>query len=150
MSFYYRSLGFLFVGLAAIGVFLPLVPTTPFVLVAAGCFAKSSEKWHRWLLSNGFFGPLVKNWQDNRCISRSTKIGAIASVVIFGGYSIVFLVTEVYLRFFGILLILAGLFFICRIHVCKKNKVMEVESVSRPSGVTPYGLTTRQECEDNG
>ena len=54
-----RLLGFLFLGLALLGVFLPLLPTTPFVLVAAACFAQSSEKMHKWILANRTFGPMV-------------------------------------------------------------------------------------------
>ena len=64
-----RLLGFLFLGLALLGVFLPLLPTTPFVLVAAACFAQSSERMHRWILTNRTFGPMVRDWEEKRCVS---------------------------------------------------------------------------------
>ena len=119
--FVYKSLGFLFLGLAVLGGFLPLLPTTPFLLVSAGCFAKSSDKWHQWLLSNRIFGPIIKNWQDRRCISISTKIFAISLVVLSGGYSTVFLLTDIKFRILCILLIGTGLFFVCRLKVCRKE-----------------------------
>ncbi|HDN26544.1 MAG TPA: DUF454 domain-containing protein [Thioploca sp.] len=121
MSIYYKLLGFIFVGLAALGVFLPLLPTTPFLLIAAGCFAKSSDKWHQWLLSNRIFGPLIKNWHEKKCISTSTKRIAISSIVVFGGYSILFAVSDVYLRVLGSLVIATGLFFVSRLKVCRKE-----------------------------
>ena len=117
----YKFLGFLFLGLGVIGVFLPLLPTTPFLLVSAGCFAKSSEKWHRWLLSNRIFGPIIKDWQEKKYISVSTKIIAISLVVLSGGYSIIFLLTDLKLRILCILLIATGLFFVCRLDVCKNK-----------------------------
>ena len=119
--FIYKSLGFIFLGLGVLGVFLPLLPTTPFLLVSAGCFAKSSDKWHQWLLSNRIFGPIIKDWQDRRCISISTKIFAISLVILFGGYSTVFLLTDIKLRIFCVLLIGTGLFFVCRLKVCRKE-----------------------------
>jgi uncharacterized membrane protein YbaN (DUF454 family) len=117
----YKSLGFIFLGLGVVGVFLPLLPTTPFVLVAAGCFAKSSDKWHQWLLSNRIFGPIIKDWQEKKCISVSTKVIAISLVVLFGGYSIIFLLTDLTLRILCALLIATGLFFICRLEVCRNK-----------------------------
>jgi len=117
----YKSLGFIFLGLGVIGVFLPLLPTTPFLLVSAGCFAKSSEKWHRWLLSNRIFGPIIKDWQEKKCISLSTKVIAISLVVLSGGYSIVFLLMDLKLRILTALLIAIGLFFLCRLDVCKNK-----------------------------
>jgi uncharacterized membrane protein YbaN (DUF454 family) len=73
--------GFVSLGLGALGVFLPLLPTTVFVLVAAYCFARSSERFHTALLRHKHFGPAIQNWQTHRCISRQSKgyaIGLIA------------------------------------------------------------------------
>ncbi|RKZ52313.1 MAG: DUF454 domain-containing protein [Candidatus Parabeggiatoa sp. nov. 2] len=121
--FFYKLLGFIFVGLAALGVFLPLLPTTPFLLLAAGCFAKSSEKWHQWLISNRNFGPIIKNWHNKKCISYSTKIVAISSIIVFGGYSILFAVSNLYLRLFGSLILATGFYFVSRIKVCRNDSI---------------------------
>ena len=67
--------------LGALGIFLPLLPTTPFVLVAAIAFANSSERLHQWLLDHNIFGPLIENWRRYGAISRSTKILSLASMV---------------------------------------------------------------------
>ena len=67
--------------LGALGVFLPLLPTTPFVLVAAIAFANSSERLHQWLLDHDIFGPLIENWRRYGAISRPTKILSLVSMV---------------------------------------------------------------------
>ena len=69
----YTTLGLFFVGLAALGVALPGLPTTPFLLLAAGCFAKSSPHLHRWLLASPLFGPIIHNWQEHRAIPRRAR-----------------------------------------------------------------------------
>ena len=102
----YKALGFLFLGLGFIGVFLPLLPTTPLVLLAAGCFAKSSERWHRWLLANPTFGPMIRNWQQHQCISCNSRRIALLSVILFGGYSVTFALPDPYLIAFGATMIL--------------------------------------------
>lgn len=65
-----------------IGVFLPLIPTTPFILLAAWCFYKSSPKAYLWLRDNQYLGPPLKDWEDRRAISRKTKISAILMITI--------------------------------------------------------------------
>ena len=56
-----------------IGVFLPLLPTTPFVLLAAFCFSRSSPRVERWLLSHPRFGPMIQNWRAHRAIPLRAK-----------------------------------------------------------------------------
>lgn len=74
-------LGFIFVILAIAGVFLPLLPTTPFLLLAAGSFARSSEKFYHLLLSNPHFGPCIRDWHQYRCMRKGIKVLAIFMVV---------------------------------------------------------------------
>ena len=75
------AMGGLFLGLGVLGVVLPVLPTTPFLLLAAGCFAKSSPRLHRWLLAHPVFGPPIRNWEENGAISRSAKRLAVGSMV---------------------------------------------------------------------
>ncbi|HFC53145.1 MAG TPA: DUF454 domain-containing protein, partial [Gammaproteobacteria bacterium] len=79
------SVGFLCVALGAVGLVLPVMPTTPFLLVAAACFARSSPRFHDWLLNLRLFGTLIKNWQQNRTIPIRAKLLAIATIVLLGG-----------------------------------------------------------------
>ncbi|QDC07993.1 DUF454 domain-containing protein [Oceanicola sp. D3] len=66
--------------LGVIGIVLPLLPTVPFVLLAAFCFARSSEKLHDWLLAHRTFGPMIVDWRRNGAIHRRAKLAATASV----------------------------------------------------------------------
>jgi hypothetical protein len=89
--------------------------------VAASCFAKSSDRWYQWLISNKIFGPTIKNWHAKKCISFLTKIFAISLIIAFGGYSIIFVLTNFKLRLLGSLFIATGLFFVCRIKICRNE-----------------------------
>ncbi len=79
-----------FVGLGVAGVFLPLLPTTPFLLLAAACFARGSARLHRWLLAQPRLGPLIRDWQAHRAISRGAKVRATLLVVVTLGLGLVF------------------------------------------------------------
>jgi len=65
--------GLVALGLAALGVVLPGLPTTPFVLLAAGCFAKASPRLHRWLLDHRLLGPMVRDWETHRSLPLKVK-----------------------------------------------------------------------------
>ena len=76
------GLGLVCVALGTIGIFLPLLPTTIFLIIAAYAFARSSERLHSWLLSNKVFGPLIKDWQDHGRIRRPAKLMALISMAV--------------------------------------------------------------------
>ena len=76
------AVGLLFTALAIIGVFLPLVPTTPFLLVAVWCFARSSPRLHRWIVSNRHVGPYLEEWRLHRTVPRAAKRKAFVLVLI--------------------------------------------------------------------
>lgn len=63
--------------LGSVGIFLPILPTTPFLLLAAACYLRSSDRMHEWLLSNRWFGDYIKNYQEGRGIPMKTKMVAI-------------------------------------------------------------------------
>jgi len=69
--------------LGLIGIFLPLLPTTPFVLLAAFCFARGSPRVEAWLLNHRHFGPMVRNWRSDRVIPLRAK--QLASTMMFIG-----------------------------------------------------------------
>lgn len=71
------ALGWICLALGFVGVILPVVPTTPLVLLAAACFARSSPRFERWLLGSRLFGPILRDWREHRAIPRSAKRTAI-------------------------------------------------------------------------
>lgn len=100
------TIGILFTVLAFIGIFLPLLPTTPLLLLALACFAKSSDKLHNWLLTNKQFGPVIRHWHDTKSMPRKAKVYAIISIFIAGGLSLISVDTiMIRLLLIGVLLI---------------------------------------------
>ena len=81
-------LGFLFLIIGAIGTIMPLLPTTPFLLLAAACFFRSSPGFHDLLLKNRFFGSTIKNFHEGKGMPRQTKIISIATMWVFVSISV--------------------------------------------------------------
>jgi uncharacterized protein len=63
--------------LGAVGIFLPVLPTTPFLLLAAACYCRSSDKLYQWLMGNKWFGTYIKNYREGKGLSIKTKIIAL-------------------------------------------------------------------------
>lgn len=82
MKIFWLGFGWLCVGLGAIGAFLPLLPTVPFLLLAAFCFARSSERVHKWLIEHPRFGPPIADWRRNGAIRRRVKWISTASIIV--------------------------------------------------------------------
>jgi hypothetical protein len=76
------------VALGVLGMFLPLLPTTVFLLMAAYCYSRSSERFHTWLLTNRLFGPYIKNYKSGKGISVRQKISTISILWVSIGVSI--------------------------------------------------------------
>jgi len=96
--------GTLFTGLGIIGIFVPLLPTTPFLLLAAACYARSSQRFYHWLLNNRWFGSYIRNYLGGKGVSLRVKVLTIALLWITIGCSVVFAVELFVVRLILILI----------------------------------------------
>lgn len=88
MRLLYLSLGVLFTLLGMIGLALPLMPTTPFLIVAAFCFSKSSPRLHQWLLDLKAVGPALRDWEEGGVIRTKPKIFATIMIIVMVSYPV--------------------------------------------------------------
>lgn len=92
---YSRSLIFNLLGLCSLilgllGVILPILPTTPFILLAAYFFSKGDNRLHSWLLENKLFGPMIHNWEKHKVIQLKAKIWATGFIIPLFSYTLIF------------------------------------------------------------
>ena len=108
------SLGVLFVLIGVAGVFLPILPTTPFIICAAWCFLKSSKRAYVWIYSHSIFSGPLKNWEENHAISKSAKLVSLTTITFSAIYTYLAMDTLWirYLVFF--ILTLVSLFIVTR------------------------------------
>jgi len=92
------GVGTLSVALGALGIFLPLLPTTPFLLLAAICYARSSERFYNWLTTNRWFGEYIRNYREGKGIPLKQKILAIAVLWATIGYTAGFAISLWWMR----------------------------------------------------
>lgn len=109
-------LGWFFVVLAIIGAALPLLPTTPFLIVALALFSKSSPKFHQMLLNNKWFGPSLKQWETTKTVSRATKKKSTQLIIITFSFSIIILYERIALQVMLLSLASILLLFIWRLN----------------------------------
>jgi uncharacterized membrane protein YbaN (DUF454 family) len=74
------AVGFLNVALGVLGIFVPLLPTTPFLLLAAACFVRSSDRFYEWLMTNRWVGDYLRSYMEHRATTMSTKVVCIATL----------------------------------------------------------------------
>ena len=85
MKIFWVILGLTSLGLGVVGIVVPLLPTVPFILLAAFCFARSSSRLHHWLLTHPKFGPIIDDWNRNGAISpRVKRISTLSVAGVFG------------------------------------------------------------------
>lgn len=94
----YLIAGHVCLALAVVGILLPVMPATVFLLAAAACYARGSQKFYDWLLQNKWFGPPIRDWQRHRSMTVRSKVVAIASLLVGTGVSGVFFVQAPWLR----------------------------------------------------
>lgn len=92
------ALGWLWVGIAFIGVVVPGIPTTGPIILAAFLFSKSSERFDRWLMENRFFGGIVRDWRAGNGFTVKTKTAAVVAIVLSFGITTLWFVQNPYAR----------------------------------------------------
>ena len=143
----YVSLGLMCVGLGVLGAFLPILPTTPFLLLASLLFVRSDERWNTWLLGLPRFGPMIRDWNERRAVSRRVKTTAYITVIGAILYTFFFGVSSegrqsAVINLVALVLEFVGLFVVWRLPTAKDETLplkSRLESVrtSRPAEGTP-------------
>ncbi len=107
--------GLICLGLGFLGVLLPGLPTTPFVLLASGCFVRASPRLHGWLLRNRWTGPGLRDWSEHRSLPKRTKRIALVTMLITISASLWILRDNTYLQLIVLLAALIGAWVVWRI-----------------------------------
>lgn len=107
-------LGTLFVLIGAIGVILPVLPTTPFLLLAAACYARGSVRFYNWLMRNPLFGHYIRTWRQEGRIPMKAKILAVTMIVLSIGLSIALFIPFLAAKVATALIGLGVIVYICR------------------------------------
>ena len=106
----FGALGTLFLLLGIIGIFMPILPTTPFLLLATACYARSSHRFYNWLMNHPALGPLIVEWRTYRSIPWRIKLVAVATMTLTFGSSIIFFIKDDWLQlalaFFGVMMVI--------------------------------------------
>tara|TARA_B100000945_G_scaffold275410_1_gene239360 strand:+ start:169 stop:588 length:420 start_codon:yes stop_codon:yes gene_type:complete len=114
--------GSIFVGLAVIGIFIPGLPTTPFLIVAAYFYIRSSEKLYNWLINNKILGIYIKNYLAGNGMPLRAKIIALLLMWIFGSIAVFYAIPKslIYIRIIVFIILVIGTLFVYRVKTFKK------------------------------
>jgi len=119
------TLGCGFVVLAALGVFLPILPTTPFLLVASACFLRSSPRLNAWLLRSRLFGPFLRDWQRHHGVRLHVKLTAVVVLTAMVAASLYFGELAWPLQVMLVLLALVGVVVVLRLRTIRPEEEPE-------------------------
>ena len=100
-------LGTLFLGLGILGIILPILPTTPFLLLSAACYSRGSDRFYKWLLRNRYFGKYIRNYREGKGISLNIKIFAIIILWFSMSFTSFFIVTLTIVRILLVIIAIA-------------------------------------------
>jgi len=115
-------IGFIALAIGVIGIFIPLVPTTPFLLLSAGCFFRGSDRIYRWLMNHQYLGEYIRNFREHQSIPLSTKIISVSLLWVTILFSIIFIVKLLFLRIFLVLIAITVTIHILHYKTYKKEE----------------------------
>ena len=121
--------GTLSLGLGIIGIFIPLLPTTPFLLLAAYCYFRSSKKLYNWLISNKLFGSYIRNYYEGLGIPLKVKLLSISFLWLTIGFSIYFIVSSLIIRIILIIIAVGVTLHILNIKTLREKRFEEDKSI---------------------
>lgn len=130
-KYMFLLLGWVSLGLGVIGILLPLLPTTPFVILAAYFFNRGSDKIHLWLLNTKYFGLMIKDWEQSKVIRLKAKIFATATIIPLFAYSLIFVKVFIWIKVIVALIGLGVLIFIWS----RPSKKLSKHRIPRPSRI---------------
>ena len=116
------SIGTFFIGIAIVGIFVPILPTTPFLLISAALYARSSKKFYDWLINNKIFGKYIKNYREGKGIPLKLKIITIAFLWITIGCSAIFAIDIFWVRVMLVVIAIGVTIHIIKISPIDKSK----------------------------
>lgn len=107
MRLLYTILGILSLNLGVIGIFLPVLPTTPFLLLSAGLFFRGSDRLYNWLMNHKHLGPYIKNFRENKSIPLKAKIYSISLLWVSILISVIFFIPILFVKIFLLVIAVA-------------------------------------------
>lgn len=114
--------GLIAVALGAIGVVLPLLPTTPFLLLAAACFIRSSDRLYQWLITNRWCGEYIRQYREHRAITLRTKVVSLTLLWLTIGYSAIGVVSHWHFRIMLLAIATGVTVHLCRLKTLRRKK----------------------------
>ncbi|MDX1397654.1 MAG: YbaN family protein [Oceanospirillum sp.] len=139
----YMAAGFLALLLGAIGVVLPLLPTTPFIILAAFFFSKGSRKVHRWLLNQKTFGPMIRAWEHDRVIPFKAKLLSTTMMLTMVSYPLLFRPFSLWLKVLVVFTVFFALWYVWR-HRSEPMEVAVERSWNQLSSAAPVTSSQAQ------
>lgn len=117
--------------LGVLGIFVPLLPTTPFLLLASACFVRSSERLHNWLIHHKVFGNYIRCYQQYRAISLRSKVLTVSVLWVFIGYSALFVVSVLWIRLLLMMIAVTVTTHILRLRTLTNNMLTDFHDNNR-------------------
>jgi hypothetical protein len=135
--------GVLSVALGIAGIFLPLLPTTPFLLLAATCFLHSSERLHHWLLHHKWFGPYIRNYRKHKALPTSAKSWTLFLLWATMLYAILFILDSLVLQILLLSIAVGVTVHVLKLKTLTEEMRLDMEAVSFTPQGTEHPTSTR-------
>lgn len=126
------AIGLISVGIGVLGIFVPLLPTTPFLLIGAACFARSSDRLHEWLVNHRWLGGYIRDYRERGAITRRAKVVVLLLLWVSIGYSVVTASPRWWLQVIALLIAVGVTVHVARLRTIERNE--EVEPAAGPEG----------------